>query len=241
MNDDIIYSYFEKLENAESKDLQAFREGWNCCLKELDRQRAMKDDRKANKFLINDYIDDYGDMHRTRPFFCGVYHEHKKQVVTNGHYLLVHNNASYPDEFEGKIIDRNNVEIKGLFPKYASVIPEQGEMIEYKGITKEDIKIICSQFKERSFAKQKTKLVKIITTDFEIGFNLCILKRLESFFKVYPDAVINIHESKLTRAWTLHDKDTDDLLVFMPLFDVANDECTCEYSTKVAILCFTKR
>lgn len=230
---DIIFSYFEKLENAENKDLQAFREGWNCCLKELDRQRAMKDDRKANKFLITDFLDDYGDMKKTRPSLCGVYHEFKKQVVTNGHYLLVHNNASYTDAFEGKIIDRNNQEITGQFPKYASVIPEQGEMIEYKGITKDDIKIICSQFKEKSFAKQKTKFVKITTDDFEIGFSVCILKRLESFFKVYPDAIVNIHSdrSKLTRTWTLKDKDTDDLLVFMPLCGVADDEWACEYST----------
>ena len=141
MNDDIIYSYFEKLENAKNKDFQAFKDGWNCCLKELDRQKAMKEDRKANKFIITDFLDDYGDM-QLRPFLCGVYHEHKKQVLTNGAYLLVHNNASYSDEFEGKIIDRNNMEIEGQFPKYASVIPEQCEMIEYKGITKEDIKII---------------------------------------------------------------------------------------------------
>lgn len=234
---DIIYSYFEKLENAENKDFQAFKEGWNCCLKELDRQKAMKDDRKATKFVITDFLDDRGDM-QLRPSLCGVYHEHKKQVVTNGHYLLVHNNASYTDDFEGKIIDRNNMEIEGQFPKYDKVIPGQGEMIEYKGITRDDIKIICSQFKEKSFAKQKTKLVKIITDDFEIGFSVCILKRLERFFKVYPDAVINIHSDKsmLTSSWTLKDKDTEDLLVFMPLYGVDGNNLTCEYSTKDKIV-----
>lgn len=213
IDEKIITKYFEKLKKENYTKLELFQSGWTSCLQEQEKQKELKKQRKNKKLILSDYFD------KTSSYNCavGVYHDEGKQVITNGFYLLIHY-AAYPIEYEGKIIDGEGREIDINYVDYKRAIPSNENMTEYNGITKEDIAIISRQFSEKSFARQKEKVIAIITKDFKIAINLCILKRLNSFLATYPEAVLYIPNNNPTRiTWKVKDSKTKDEFVFIAL------------------------
>lgn len=73
--------------------------------------------KRSTHFDLYDYTDKSG-----RRNMEGVYYNEGKQVVSDGHQIMVLN-EKYDEDLEGKIIDKNGEEIKLVYPKYQTVIP----------------------------------------------------------------------------------------------------------------------
>lgn len=189
----------------------------------MERQKALKN----KKIVMTDFLHDNNEMKYKRRFLTGVYHDKGQQVITNGRYMVVHN-ASYDSELEGKIIDRNNLQIEGTFPSWQKVIPKDDSLIETQGLTSKDVKIICSQFKSNSLSKlDALRPIGLKVEGQALGFNILILKMLNKFLNCYPNAIFYHDKKNLKKAWKSLDKESGDFFLFMPL-DIS-DISNCGY------------
>lgn len=66
--------------------------------------------------------------YNSRPQMCGVHYENGEVAASDGYILVVKTNQSYNEEWEGKTITKNGVDvvIGGKYPKYNSVRPSDG-------------------------------------------------------------------------------------------------------------------
>lgn len=210
INNNVIYTYFNNREESFYSNLEAFKAGWECCLQELKRQDAIKNDRKKGKFVITDFLDDSSWRHLHYSFH-GIYHDNGKQVIANPKYALIHY-ENYSKDLEGKLIDRNNGIIDGDFPNWRKIIPKDENLSKCTDFTKDDVRIICGQFTTKSFKKQRDIFVKITTDNFQTIMSVYTLKRIENFLKVYPDATIFKSKSS---TWEIKDHKTGDFFVYV--------------------------
>ena len=67
----------------------------------------------------------YVAKNNIHPVMQGVLHENGKMIATNS-YILVAVDREYSPELEGKVIDKNGIELYGTFPNWQSVIPNSG-------------------------------------------------------------------------------------------------------------------
>jgi len=101
--------------------------------------------KRSTHFDLYDYADKTGRRHME-----GIYYNDGKQVVSDGHQLLVLN-EKYDEDLEGKIIDKNGEECAGVYPKYMMVLPETLDDYEPTEI---DIEKFYSWIDERRAAYQ---------------------------------------------------------------------------------------
>ena len=108
---------------------------------------------KTSKFNIFNYC---GKKDFLRPSLSGVFHDKGQRVATDAHQMVIIK-CDYPQEYEGKIIDKDGKEIGAKFPYYEAVLPKlNGELIEIS-INIEEIK---SQFKQYKAFKKIDKIGK---------------------------------------------------------------------------------
>lgn len=207
-------------------EFESFMAGYNAALAELDRQKKIRTDRKNKKLIIEDFLwknSDFAARHQitSRVYHSGVYHADGKQVVTDGRYLLVHNNADYNKDYEGKII-KDGKEIEGNYPAWQKVIPSDDCMTEDNILTVDVVQSISIVSKTKSMDKQYNQVVKIVKdAKTLITFSMAIIKKLEKFLDCYPESVIMRHKDDLAnehcKSWKAVDAKTGDVFVFMPL------------------------
>lgn len=238
-NMDIVYSYFSNLKESffvgdeKKSDFEIFRMGYESCLKEIERKKALKTKRKSKKIVMTDFLCDTSYLKYKRRFLTGVYHDNGHQVITNGRYMVVHN-ASYSSELEGKIIDRNNLQIEGTFPNWQTVIPKDDSLIETQGLTSKDVKIICSQFKTNSLSKlDALSPIGLKVEGQALGFSILILKMLNKFLNCYPNAIFYRHKKDLTKSWKILDKESGDFFLFMPIEISAISNCGYKFENQI--------
>jgi hypothetical protein len=65
----------------------------------------------------------YVAKNNIHPVMQGVMHENGKMIATNS-YILVAVDREYSPELEGKVIDKNGLELYGTFPNWKSVVSE---------------------------------------------------------------------------------------------------------------------
>jgi hypothetical protein len=224
-NNETMKQVFYKLKEFTEIDYTSFQKGWECCLSELDRQKALQKatntKRKAGKLIIEDFIN---DSKKIQSFLTGVYHNKGKQVCCDGFYLIVHNNANYDEKLEGKIISKDGFEIDGKYPNYEKVIPDYFHREKSKAFTLEDVQIISSSCKVKSKDKLRNIYAQISK---DLKFSMLVLKMVEKFWSVYPEATLYCpKEGRFASGWVLEDVfKTKDLLVFMP----SRCETDCDY------------
>ena len=108
---------------------------------------------KTSKFNIFNYC---GKKDFLRPSLSGVFHDKGQRVATDAHQMVIIK-CDYPQEYEGKIIDKDGKEIGAKFPDFEAVLPKlNGELIEIS-INIEEIK---SQFKQYKAFKKIDKIGK---------------------------------------------------------------------------------
>lgn len=228
-----IVQFFAKMnENTEKElDFDSFKKGWECCLDELEKQKALNKERKSGKLIIEDFINDSKSIQSA---LTGIYHDKGKQICSDGYSLLVHNNAGYEAELEGKIISKEGVEIECRYPNYEKVIPDFGYMKETNDFTLDDLKIISSSCKLRNKDTLKNKhYVQIADV---VKLSMLIVKTVEKFWYVYPEAKLYCHEdNREENSWILKDEKTGDLLLFMPLYKKSDCNYIYDMESKIVI------
>lgn len=213
MKEDKIFDIFSAREDKDKMSFDSFKAGWEAALYELDRQKALNANRKAGKFIIEDFLNASKRIIAFQNHLTGIYHDRGRQIACDGKYLVLHN-AYYDESMEGKII-RDGKEIKGMYPNYERVIPETEDMKAVDFLTAKDFFIMSSTCKIRSMDKLYGVSVLIEKDSLKLTFTMAILKTVDKFLKHYPEAVLYMPKDN-TKAWKAVDKKTGDLIVFMP-------------------------
>jgi len=242
MTEDKIFNIFIKMNDARDDknkmDFYSFKMGWEASLLELDRQKAMNADRKAGKFIIEDFLNLSKDMIDIRYFLTGIYHDSGKQIACDGKYLVLHN-SDYDKKLEGKIV-RDGKEIEGTYPKYEKVIPDTKDMKTVDFLTAKDFQLIASTCKIKSMDKLYSMTVLIEKDSLHVAFPMAILKTVDKFFKCYPEAVLYMNCEDITKSWKAVDEKTGDLIVFMPC-TMDKIECNSVYNVNDKSLVTVKK
>ena len=102
---------------------------------------------KTAKFNIFNYCEKKDIL---RPSFKGVFHDKGQRVATDAHQIAVIK-SDYPQEYEGKIIDKEGKVLDYNFPNYGDVLPKLNSELTEISL---DIDEIKSQFKQyKAFKK----------------------------------------------------------------------------------------
>lgn len=204
-----------------------FFKGFLCALNEIEMQNLAEADRKAGKFLINDFVRTDKDC---RDFFQGVYREEGKEIVTDGKYLIVHHNNSYDPSLEGVITDINGkIKVGAKFPKWAKVVPDDIDLKPSPiSLLLGDVKKITKTIKTKSTEKLTSTYIRIKDNYYKendgsgcdfVSFNALNLKNLFKFIFVYRDAKIYApakDDDRHHKPWKIIDEKTGDFMIFMP-------------------------
>jgi len=154
---------------------------------ELDKEKRLKQKRKEHALIMTDFLHDTESMKHSRYFLCGVYHDEEGfSVVTNGKYLVKIRETQLTD-YIGKIIARDGTEIKERFPLWRKVMPDLSSYHKVN-ITVDDLRIIDSISKVKSFDKLERITVNICTDDYIIKSNLLNLRLALKFWESFPNA-----------------------------------------------------
>ena len=211
----IALKYFE---NSKAINFDDFYRGFESAFLEIETQNALKTDRKSGKFIINDFI--HLDKNYPNNFSQGVYREEGKEIVTDGRYLIVHNENNYDPSLEGKIVDIYGKILNARFPNYKRVLPDDANLKPSPiSFSFEDLKKINVAIKTKSPDKLSKIFVGIKDNYYNIAFNALILKNLYRFMNVYNDAKLFApvdDEDRLGKAWKIIDEKTGDFMIFMP-------------------------
>ncbi len=99
---------------------QALKLNDNKGVEQLIKRFLLSNELSNNKFNIYNYV-----AGKKSPYHAlkGVLHEGKYKIATDAHILIVLE-EEYPEEIEGKIIDKEGKEIDEQFPNWKSVIPK---------------------------------------------------------------------------------------------------------------------
>ena len=98
---------------------------------------------KTSKFNIFNHC---GKKDFMRPSLNGVFHDKGQRIATDSHQIAVIK-SGYPQEYEGKIIDKEGKEIAAKFPNYEAVLPKlSGELTEIS-LNVDEIKNQFRQYK----------------------------------------------------------------------------------------------
>ena len=90
----------------------------------------------------------------SRPYINGVFHDKGQRVATDTHQIAVIK-CDYPQEYEGKIIDKEGKEIDAKFPNYEDVLPKLSSELTEISLNIDEIK---SQFKQYKAFKKIDKI-----------------------------------------------------------------------------------
>ena len=185
-----------------------FFAGWEACLQELDRQKALKDNKKQGKIDLMQFVS--SDIFRS--YIGGVYHDKGFKIATDGRILAMIKD-NYPEDMEGKIFDyKLNKEIEGQFPNYKKVIPETKDRIQKNIFTVDDLKVVAA------LSKKKKDGNWCIMFDNKYVFSLSILHLVLSFWLAYPDAKLWVSEKENSNCVVNESamlKDGENLCIFM--------------------------
>ena len=108
---------------------------------------------KTSTFNIFNYC---GKKDFLRPALNGVFHDKGQRVATDAYQVVVIK-CDYPQEYEGKIIDKEGKEIDARFPNYEDVLLKSNRELTKISL---DIEAIKSQFKQYKAFKKIDKIRK---------------------------------------------------------------------------------
>ena len=210
-----------------------FFKGFLCALNEIEMQNLADADKKAGKFLINDFV--RTDKEYCRDFMQGVYREEGKEIVTDGRYLIVHHNSSYDSSLERVITDVNGRIVNTPFPKWERVLPDDVDLKPSPmSLLLGDVKKITKTIKTKSTKKLTDTCVRIKDNYYKendenncdyVSFNAMILKNLFKFMFVYRDAKLYAplkDDDRHSKVWKIIDEKTGDFMIFMPFGSTAS-------------------
>jgi hypothetical protein len=98
---------------------------------------------KTSKFNIFNYCEKKDFL---RPSLNGVFHDKGQRVATDAYQIVVIK-CDYPQEYEGKIIDKEGKEIDAIFPDYEAVLPKLNSELTEISLYIDEIKNQYKQFK----------------------------------------------------------------------------------------------
>lgn len=81
-----------------------------------------------------------------RPSLNGVFHDKGQRVATDAHQIAVIK-CDYPQEYEGKIIDKEGKEIDARFPYYEAILPKLNSELTEISLNVDEIKNQFKQYK----------------------------------------------------------------------------------------------
>lgn len=205
-----------------------FFAGWEACLQELERQKALKDNKKQGKIDLMQFA----SQDLTRFFMNGVYHDKGFKIATDGRILAMIKD-SYPEAMEGKIFDyKLNKELEGQFPKYQRVIPDTKDRIQKNIFTVDDLKVVTA------LSKKKKDDNWCIMFDDKYVFSLSILRRVLSFWLAYPNAKLWVSEKENSNSVVNESamlKDGENICVFMDYNDFVGKRFIYDSEKKMCI------
>lgn len=168
---------------------------------------------KASKFNIFNYC---GKKDFLRPSLNGVFHDKGQRVATDAHQIVVIK-SDYPQEYEGKIIDKEGKEIDYKFPNYESLFPKlNSELIEIS-VNIEEIK---SQFKQYKAFKKIYKNGKNPHFKFNLNdtyFNIEMLHEKAVLFLEYSSGKVYLTGHKNPQLYIINSN--GDKYLQMPLYN----------------------
>lgn len=215
-----------KKQNLEGSIL--FFAGWEACLQELERQKALKDNKKQGKIDLMQFASQ--DLHRL--FMNGVYHDKGFKIATDGRILAMIKD-SYPEAMEGKIFDyKLNKELEGQFPKYQRVIPDTKDRVKKNIFTVDDLKVVTA------LSKKKKDSNWCVMFDDKYIFTLSILRRVLSFWLAYPNAKLWVSEKENSNSVVNESamlKDGENICVFMGYNDFVDKRFIYDSEKKMCI------
>ena len=98
---------------------------------------------KTAKFNIFNYC---GKKDLLRPSLFGVFHDKGYRVATDAYQMTVIK-SDYPQEYEGKIIDKEGKEIDARFPNYEAILPKLSSELTEISVNVDEIKNQFKQYK----------------------------------------------------------------------------------------------
>ena len=98
---------------------------------------------KTSKFNIFNYC---GKKDFLRPSLSGVFHDGGRRVATDAYQMVVVK-CDYPQEYEGKIIDKEGKEMDSRFPDYEAVLPKLSSELTEISVNIDEIKNQYKHFK----------------------------------------------------------------------------------------------
>lgn len=208
-----------------------FYAGWDACLKELDRQKALKDSKKSGKSGKLDLMQFVSsDIYRT--YMGGVYHDKGFKIATDARILIMLKD-NYTEEMEGKIFDyKLNKEIEGQFPNYKKVIPDTKDRVKKNIFTLDDLKVVTALSKKKKEGDWR------IMFDNKYVFSLSILRCVLSFYLAYPKAKLYVSEKENSNGVVNESamlKDGENICVFMGYADFAGKRFIYDSEKKMCI------
>lgn len=166
------------------------------------------------------------EKNELRPAHKGVYHADGLKVATDGHVLAVIK-SEYPDEQEGKIIDKKSCVINERFPFYKGAIPSLFKSKKHSI----DLQKFKEAIAEAMVLLKSNPLTCIAITDnciFEIRYAKLIL----SFLKIYKTKEVYIYTQKKSNSNSILQVRSGDSLLLcmcittMPEHTIVNNNIT---------------
>ena len=144
------------------------------------------------KFNIYDFTD---DDNGTRPALGCVHHEEGYKVATDAHVLIAVKDA-YPDDLEGKNIDKKGEEWDGKYPQWKLVFPDRNKKADCFRL---DFDKLAGWMKEHATERKMKGKWGVRNAFVKVGpafFKLELFARFAKFMKAEGTDIIHVEDSR---------------------------------------------
>lgn len=173
------------------------------------------------KFNIYDFTDDDGGI---RPVMGCVHHEEGYKVASDSH-LLIAVKDDYPEDLEGKNIDKKGAECDDKYPKWKLVFPnrEKQKATQYRI----DFDKIAGWVKEHNTEKKMKGKWGARKGFVKVGpafFKLELLARFAKFMKAEGTDILHVEDQRRAAACYAEDGSKGLIMPVMPIDDWEESE-----------------